>query len=294
LLSLLTSLLELEGGGWLLLLLGGLRLEGWLGCWLLGGEQLGVGGVGWVDEGIHSGTVSTGGHRGSARQARLLSLDRGRLELLSLDWSRLKLLSLDRGRLELLSLDWSRLELLSLDRGRLELLNWSRLDLLSWNLLSWLSGSELSSVNVCLEIQVGGISRVDERVEVATGNLRRLLLWLLSYKLWLLLSLLGRSDRPPSDWSHRSGLFSDRSSLRLCWRRLRLTLGNLGVEGSALKTIGSLRDVSSLQDPEAVLTSGVPHGDGLAVLVNVAVLTNPFPVSSCLLPEHRPVLLGEG
>jgi len=203
------------------------------------------------------------------------------------------LLSLDRGRLELLSLDWSRLELLSLD--------WSRLDLLSlsWNLLSWLSWSELSSINVCLEIQVGRVSRVDERVEVATGNLRwlllLLLLLLLSYKLLLLLSLLGRSHRPPSDWSHRSGLFSDRSSLRLCWRRLlRFTLGNLGVEGSALKTIGSLRDMSSLQDPEAVLTSGVPHGDGLAVLVNVAVLTNPLPVSSCLLPEHRPVLLGEG
>jgi len=184
-------------------------------------------------------------------------------------------------------------------------LNWSSLDLLSlsWNLLSWLSGSELSSVNVCLEIQVGGVCRVDERIEVATGNLGRLLLWLLwllwllllSNKLWLLLSLLGRSDRSTSDWSHRSGLFSDRSSLRLCWRRLlRFTLGNLRVEGSALKTIGSLRDVSSLQDPEAVLTGGVPHSDGLTVLVDVAVLTNPLPVSSRLLPEHRPVLLGEG
>jgi len=172
-------------------------------------------------------------------------------------------------------------------------LNWSSLDLLSlsWNLLSWLSGSELSSVNVCLEIQVGGVCRVDERIEVATGNLGRLLLW-------LLLSLLGRSHRShrsTSDWSYRSGLFSDRSSLRLCWRRLlRFTLGNLRVEGSALKTIGSLRDVSSLQDPEAVLTGGVPHSDGLTVLVDVAVLTNPLPVSSRLLPEHRPVLLGEG
>jgi len=202
-----------------------------------------------------------------------------------------------------LSLDWSRLDLLSLDWGRLELLslNGSSLDLLSlsWNLLSWLSGSELSSVNVCLEIQVGGVSRVDERIEVATGNLGRLLwLLLLSYKLWLLLSLLGRSHRShrsTSDWSDRSGLFSHRSSLRLCWRRLlRFTLGNLRVEGSALKTIGSLRDVSSLQDPEAVLTSGVPHSDGLAVLVDVTVLTDPLPVSSRLLPEHRPVLLGEG
>jgi len=277
----LTPLLELEGGVWLLLLLGLLRQEGggrlsegWLGCrLLLGGEQLGVGGVGWVDEGVHSGTVRTGGHRGSAGQA-------GLLELLSLHWSRL---SLHWSRLELLSLDWSRLELLSL----------------SWNLLSWLFGSELSSVNVSLEIQVGRVSRVDERIEVSAGNLRLwllwLLLWLLSYKLWLLLSLLGRSHRSTSDWSHRSGLFSDRSSLRLGWRRLlRFSLGNLWVEGSALKTIGSLRDVVSLQDPEPVLTSGVPHSDGLTVLVNVAVLTNPLPVSSRLLPEHRPVLLGEG
>jgi len=227
-----------------------------------------VGGVGWVDEGIHSGTVGTGRHRGEAGQGRLLSLD----------WSRLKLLSLD----------------------------WSSLLSLSWNLLSWLSGSELSRVNVCLEIQVGGVGRVDERVEVSAGNLRLRLLWLLSYKLWLWLSLLDldrsdssglldRSDRSPSDRSDWSGLFSDRSSLSLWWRRLLgFTLGNLRVEGSALKTIGSLRDVSSLQDPEAVLAGGVPHGDGLAVLVNVAVLPDPLPISRRLLPEHRPVLLGEG
>jgi len=106
---------------------------------------------------------------------------------------------------------------------------------------------------------------------------------------------LDRSDRAASDRPHWSGLFSDRSSLRLSWRRLLgFTLGNLRVEGSALETVGSLRDVVSLQDPEAVLTSGVPHSDGLAVLVNVAVLTDPLTVSSRLLPEHRPVLLGEG
>jgi len=273
----LTPLLELEGRGWLLLL-GLLREEGRgrLGCWLLGGEQLGVGGVCGVNEGVHSLTVGTGGHRGGAGQA-------GLLELLCLSWSRL---SLHRSRLELLSLGRSRL---SLDWGRLELLS------LSWNLLNWLSGSELGRVNVSLEIQVGGVSRVDERIEVSAGNLR-LLLWLLlllSYELWLWLSLLGRSRR--SDRSDWSGLFSDWSSLRLGWRRLlRFTLGNLGVKGSALKAIGSLRDVVSLQDPEPVLTRGVPHCDGLTVLVNVAVLTDPLTVSSRLLPEHRPVLLGEG
>jgi len=63
----LTPLLELEGWGWLLLL-GLLREEGGgrLGCWLLGGEQLGVGGVCGVNEGVHSLTVGTGGHRGCA------------------------------------------------------------------------------------------------------------------------------------------------------------------------------------------------------------------------------------
>jgi len=206
------------------------------------------------------------------------------LELLSLGRSRL---SLHRSRLELLSLHRSRL---SLDRGRLELLS------LSWNLLNWLSGSELGRVNVSLEIQVGGVSRVDERIEVSAGNLRLWLLLLLSYELWLWLSLLCRSRRSHrSDWSGWSGLFSDWSSLRLGRRRLlRFTLGNLGVKGSALKAIGSLGDVVSLQDPEPVLTRGVPHCDGLTVLVNVAVLTDPLPVSSRLLPEHCPVLLGEG
>jgi len=57
----LCSLLELEGGVGLLLL-GLSREEGWLGCRLLGGEQLGVGGVGRVNEGVHSLTVGAGRH----------------------------------------------------------------------------------------------------------------------------------------------------------------------------------------------------------------------------------------
>ena len=61
LLRLLASLLELEGGVGLLKL-GLLRLEGWLGSWLLGGEKLGVRGVSRVDEGVHSLTVGTGWH----------------------------------------------------------------------------------------------------------------------------------------------------------------------------------------------------------------------------------------
>ena len=61
-------LLELEGGVWLLLLdllrlEGGGRLsEGWLGGRLLSGEELGVGGISRVDEGVHALTVCAGGH----------------------------------------------------------------------------------------------------------------------------------------------------------------------------------------------------------------------------------------
>ena len=161
--------------------------------------------------------------------------------------------------------------MLSLDRSRLELLS------LPGSLLSWLSGSELSSVNVGLEVKVRGVSGVDEGVEVSAWNLR----------LWLRCDLLSL-DRP--DRSDGSRLGGDGCSLRL----LRFSSCDLRVEGSALQTIGSLWDVGSFQDPEAVLAGGVPHGDGLAVLVDVAVLADPLPVSSRLLPEHSPVLLGEG
>ena len=90
-----------------------------------------------------------------------------------------------------------------------------------------------------------------------------------------------------SDWSDTSGLFSSRSSLRLCWRRLlRFPLGNLWIEGSTLKTIGSLRDVVPLQDPESVLTGGVSHSDGLPVLIDIAVLTNPLVVSATFLSNR--------
>ena len=58
--------------------------------------------------------------------------------------------------------------------------------------------------------------------------------------------------------------------------------------------VGPCRDVSPLEDPEAVLAGAVPHGDGLPVLVDVAVLPDPLPVSRALLPEHGAVLLGEG
>ena len=58
--------------------------------------------------------------------------------------------------------------------------------------------------------------------------------------------------------------------------------------------VGPGGDVGALEDPESVLAGAVPHGDGLPVLVDVAVLPDPLPVSRGLLPEHGAVLLGEG
>ena len=71
-------------------------------------------------------------------------------------------------------------------------------------------------------------------------------------------------------------------------------LGNSWVKGGTLEASCSLWDMSALEDPEAVLASAVPHSDCLAVLVDVAVLPDPLPVRGGLLPEHGPVLLGEG
>jgi len=52
--------------------------------------------------------------------------------------------------------------------------------------------------------------------------------------------------------------------------------------------------VGSLQDSESVLASSVPDGDGIALLVNIAVLSNSLTVAGGLLSEDGTVLLGEG
>ena len=67
-----------------------------------------------------------------------------------------------------------------------------------------------------------------------------------------------------------------------------------GLELGRALSVGSGGHVIALKDPEAVLASGVPHGDGLARLVDVAVLANPLTVSGRFLPVNCPVLLGIG
>ena len=149
-------------------------------------------------------------------------------------------------------------------------------------------GPELGSVNIALEVTVSRVSWVNEGVKVSSGLLllhgsRSELLLLL--RLELLLSRGGRLLRLELLLS-RGG--------RLLRQVLGSGLGNSWVKGGTLEASCSLWDMSALEDPEAVLASAVPHSDRLAVLVDVAVLPDPLPVRGGLLPEHGPVLLGEG
>ena len=194
------------------------------------------------------------------------------------------------------------------------------LELSLLGLPSWLLGLELGSISVELEILVGWVSRVDERV--CLGLLDLLLLWLellllgleLEAGCWQLLAsgllscwsgTLGRclslsrccwslsrcwtlGNRPPSP-SNRARPWG-RRSLLLFWSKTSL-LGNLGVEGSRFESSGSEGNVVALQDPESVLAGRVFHCDRLPIVVDVAVLTDSLPVGGHLLPRDGSVLL---
>ena len=148
-------------------------------------------------------------------------------------------------------------------------------------------GSELGGVNIVLEVTMSWVSGVNEGVEVSSGLLL-LLHWSRSELLLLLLRLellLG----------HRSGLLLSRGGgCGLLRQVLTSGLGNGGVKGGTLEASGALGNMSALEDPEAVLAGAVPHSDGLAVLVDVAVLPDPLAVGGGLLPKDCAVLLGEG
>merc|ERR1719347_2157631 len=64
-------------------------------------------------------------------------------------------------------------------------------------------------------------------------------------------------------------------------------------EWSRRLSIGSCGDVGALKDSESILASSVSHSDGLASLINVAVLSNSLSISSGLLPIDCPILLSK-
>merc|ERR1719431_1852644 len=131
---------------------------------------------------------------------------------------------------------------------------------------------KVGSISVELEVTVSWVMWVDEWVEVGVN-------WLINIVIVNCLSYRSRSSLADRSWSSL-----DRSS--------NLDR-SLGYKSSRFLTSSSGWNMSSFQDPETVLPCGVSDSDGLAIIINVAVLAYPLPVSSRLLPVHSSVLLGE-
>jgi len=138
-------------------------------------------------------------------------------------------------------------------------------------------GGKLGSVSVELEVSVGGVVGVDEGVEVGVDGGIGVVI--------VRDSLEGGLD---GGSSHGGGLES-RSSSGSGSGGSRV----LRVEGSRVEAVGAGRDVVTLQDSESVLAGGVLDSDGLAVVTNIAVLTDTFSIQAGFFSEHNTVLLGE-
>ena len=147
----------------------------------------------------------------------------------------------------------------------------------SWGTL----GGEGGAVDVEGEVAVGGVVGVDEGVEVGVLDLI-VVIADLGLGLWLGLSL-----------DNADGLLLlDLNGLGNLNGGLRGFLKLLGVEGSGSLTVGG--NVSSVENPETVLSGGVLDSVGLAVFADVRVLADPVAVDVGLLPEDVAVLGGEG
>jgi len=160
---------------------------------------------------------------------------------------------------------------------------------------------------------VSGVGWVDERISLGLLELLllRLELLLLGLELeagcWQLLApwLLSCRSRSLSrcwalggNWAfgNRSPCSSNSSrswsgSCLLRFRRETSLCRDLRVKGRRLKAGGSSGNVVALEDSEAILASGVLHSDRLAVVVDVAVLTDPLTVGGDLLPGDGAILL---
>ena len=168
--------------------------------------------------------------------------------------------------------------------------------------------AKVAAVPVEVEVPVGGVVGVDEGVVgVGRDNRPPHRLDRLSHTLDRLgrdEGLLGRRLLVESGAGLRHGAvvvfvvvvggFPGLDKLLLLLLGKLLARGRGGLELSSGLAVGPSGNVVALEDPEAVLASGVPHGDGLAILVDVAVLANPLAISSCLLPVNCSVLLGIG
>jgi len=119
-------------------------------------------------------------------------------------------------------------------------------------------GSKVSSISIELEVTVSGVMRVDEWVVIGVNWLISIVIVnCLNYRSWS--SLMDRSSN------------LDRS------RNLDRSLCN---KGCRFLTSCSSGNVSSFQDLESVYSCSVSDADGLAIIINVTVLSDPLSISS--------------
>jgi len=128
-------------------------------------------------------------------------------------------------------------------------------------------GGEVGSVGVESKVTVGWVVGVDEWVEVGVHRFVNIV-------------VVNRGRGGLDNW----GSWLDGGGY---WG------GLLGAEGGGILSVGTSWDVGSLQDLESVLAGRISDGDGLAFLINVAVLTNSLTVSGGLLSEHGSILLSK-
>ena len=179
------------------------------------------------------------------------------------------------------------------------------------------TATKVAAVPVEVEVPVGWVVGVDEGVGVGRGNgpphgllgLSHTLDGLGRHKGLLGRSLLGLLVESWAGLGHGTivvfvivvNRFPGLDKLLLLLRLLldKLLTRSRGRAGGGLElgrglAVGAGGHVVALQDPEAVLAGSVPHSDGLARLIDVAVLADPLTVRSRLLPVNCPVLLGIG
>ena len=118
---------------------------------------------------------------------------------------------------------------------------------------SGLLGSEVGAVSVESEVTVGRVMGVDEGVEVGVNGLVGV----------VIVNSLGNGGGLDNGGSNGLDGSLDRGG------------GLLSDEGGRVLSISSGGNMSTLENPEAVLAGGVPHSDGVPVLADVAVLSNP-------------------
>jgi len=142
-------------------------------------------------------------------------------------------------------------------------------------------GGKLGSIGIVLEVSVGRVEGVDEGVEVGVNRLINIIIVGCSLHWQRSSSLADRGSLT------EGGSLADRGS-----SRGRLGVGMLRGEGGRVEAVGTSWHMGTAQNLESILAGRVLDSVGLAIIANIAVLTNSFASGSSLLSKNDTVLLG--